>query len=66
MTTDDYFFPQVRNVNRFNVGQNLLESSTSGVGNRGLSDSIREGIIGLNGWYSEVNQFDSGGIDNYR
>ncbi len=57
---------QARDVRRFSVGQNIFLTSSSGVGNQGLADTIREGIIGLNGWYSEVAQFDSGGIDRYR
>ena len=55
-----------RDVVRFPVGQNIFETSRNGEGNAGLSDTIREGIIGLNGWYSEVDDFDSRDIDAYR
>ena len=57
---------QSRDVRRFAVGQNIFETSSRAVGRLGLADTIREGILGLNGWYSEVTSFDPAEVDSYR
>ncbi len=54
-----------RDVERFAVGQNIFEAGLPG-GNVELEDTVKEGIIGVNGWYSEVAQFDGSGVDNYK
>ncbi len=60
------FSLQSRDVRRFAVGQNIFETSSRAVGRLGLADTIREGILGLNGWYSEVTSFDPAEVDSYR
>ena len=55
---------QSRDVERFPVGQNLYE--TTRPKDSALTAMIREAVMGLTGWYSEVMSFNPAGIDRYQ
>ncbi len=55
---------KIRDTMRFRVGQNVYETSSSR--DSDLGNTIREGILGLGGWHSEVRNFDTRTIDSYR
>ena len=52
-----------RDVSRFPVGQNVYQSSRTR--DQELMETVRESVMGLTGWYSEVKDFGNNGVDQY-
>ena len=53
----------MRDVSRFPVGQNVYQTSRSR--DQDLRETVRESVMGLTGWYSEVRDFANDGVDQY-
>ena len=60
-----FSYLQSRDVRCFAAGKNIFETSSHAVGRLRLADIIREGILGLNRYYSEVTSFDLAEVNSY-